>query len=32
MVEYNKDLTIEEANAKLIINDAQREPQNEDRR
>ena len=32
MVEYNKDLTLEEANAKLIINDAQREPQNEDRR
>ena len=32
MVEYNKDLTLEEANGKLIINDAQREPQNEDRR
>tara|TARA_R100001443_G_scaffold3608_1_gene11332 strand:- start:419 stop:1693 length:1275 start_codon:yes stop_codon:yes gene_type:complete len=30
MVEYNKDLTLEEANAKLIINDSQKEPQNED--
>jgi hypothetical protein len=29
MVEYNKDLTIEEANAKLQENEAQIEPQND---
>ena len=31
MVEYNKDLTLEEANAKLKANESQMEPQDEDR-
>ena len=31
MVEYNKDLTLDEANAKLKENKAQMDPQDEDR-